>query len=102
MLLPVNIKIIDLHNTYVLCLTLLKRKRLNSSCKLDGQTSSTNSFLSQNWFRRTYEEIDEGVVVHALSSGNELIRFTRPMRRMSRGDEKRDGTAGQKLTMLRK
>ena len=53
-------------------------------------------------FGLQYEEIDEGVVVHAVSSGNELIRFTRPMRRMSRGDEKRDGTAGQKLTMFRK
>ena len=53
-------------------------------------------------FGLQYEEIDEGVVVHAVSSGNKLIRFTRPMRRMSRGDEKRDGTAGQKLTMFRK
>ena len=53
-------------------------------------------------FGLQYEEINEGVVGTAVSSGNELIRFTRPMRRMSRGDEKRDGIAGQKLTMLRK
>ncbi len=53
-------------------------------------------------FGLQYEEINEGVVGTAVSSGNELIRFMRPMRRMSRGDEKRDGIAGQKRTMLRK
>ena len=53
------------------------RKRLNSSCRLDGQTSSTNYFLSQNRFRRpqeNYSSADVGVVFDRKRQGRKKGR----------------------------